>query len=45
MGIRKRSELRDFKIIADITSNSKYDIATEIENVGFKSLKREDIFN
>ena len=45
MGMRKRRELRDFKIIADITSNNKYDIATEIENVGFKSLKREDIFN
>ena len=44
MGIRKRRELRDFKIIADITSNGKYDIWSEIDNVGFKSLKREDIF-
>ena len=44
MGTRKRNELRDYKIISDITSSKNREISSLMEALGFKTLKEEEIF-
>ena len=44
IGNRKRNELRDYKIISDITSSKNREISSLMEALGFKTLKEEEIF-
>ena len=44
IGTRKRNELRDYKIISDITSSKNGEISSLMEALGFKTLKGEEIF-
>ncbi len=44
MGLRKRRELKDFKIIHKLTSNKDEDISTITEALGFNTISSEKIF-
>ena len=45
MGMRKRREINDFKIISEFTSDRHSETASEIDKSEFKTLSHEDIFN
>ena len=45
MGMRKRREMEDFKIISELTSENNSEKAIKIEEYGFRIIDYEDIFN